>query len=107
MISIVVLLNINILDLVCMQSITAGERTEEILLCSASKHINLTLVNSLNSLGDGFLPHALSGKGSDGQGCESTRGSPKTDVYLDMIDPFRGLEIAFEILFSFDYWGFK
>lgn len=90
----------------CIQSIIAGERTEEIL-CSASKCINLTLVNSWTSLGDGFLSHALSGKDSDGQGCESTTGSPKTDVYLDMIDPFRGLEIAFEILFSFDYWGFK
>lgn len=84
----------------------AGERTEEILLCSASKCINLTLVNSWNCLGDGFLPHALSWKDSDGQGSESTRGSPKADVYLEAIDPFRGLEIAFEILFSFDCWCF-
>ena len=85
----------------------AGERTEEILLCSASKCINLTLVNSWNCLGDGFLPHALSWKDSDGQGSESTRGSPKADVYLEVIDPFRGLEIAFEILLSFDCWCFK
>lgn len=84
----------------------AGERTEEIL-CSASKCINLTLVNSWNCLGDGFLPHALSCKDSDGQGSESTRGSPKADVYLKVIDPFRGLEIAFKILLPFDCSCFK
>lgn len=88
-------------------SISAGERTEKILLCSSSKCINLTLVNSWNCLRDGFLPHALSGKDSDGQGSENTRGNPKTDVYLDVIEPFRGLEIAFEILLSFGCWCFK
>lgn len=85
----------------------SAERTEEILLCSASKCINLTLVNSWNCLGDGFLPHALSCKDSDGQGSESTRGSAKADVYLKVIDPFRELEIAFQILLSFDCLCFK
>lgn len=84
----------------------SSERTEEIL-CSASKCINLTLVNSWNCLGDGFLPHALSWKDSDGQGSESTGGSAKADVYLEVIDPFRELEIAFEILLSFDCLCFK